>query len=183
MFRVQRVRQGGILSSYLFAFYLDDLSCTLNKSEVGARIGDQVRNLILYVDDICLLASTIKSLRYLLKICTCKAAKINIQFKSAKTGLQCFTPKFLHAIKELITIDLNGAVLKHIDSVKYLGFNVSSKTKSRKCVLDDEKEIQKRACEVYMRANMIRSYFSCCSYHVKRKLFQSYLSTIYCCSL
>ena len=32
------VRQGGILSSYLFNVYMDDLSCTLNKLKIGLCI-------------------------------------------------------------------------------------------------------------------------------------------------
>ena len=36
------VRQGGILSSYLFNVYMDDLSCTLNKLKIGLCINDKV---------------------------------------------------------------------------------------------------------------------------------------------
>jgi len=72
--------------------------------------------------------------------------------------------------------------LKHCDKIKYLGYLISCKTKYKKKTLDDDPEIKKRICDIYMRAYMIRSYFSKCSPEVKCKLYKSYLSSIYCCS-
>ena len=56
MFHVTNgVRQGGILSPYLFSLYVDDLSKELNCLRVGCVMGNMIINHILYADDIVLI--------------------------------------------------------------------------------------------------------------------------------
>ena len=50
------VRQGGILSPYLFCVYMDDLSNKLNDIKVGCTIGATLINHIMYADDLVLLS-------------------------------------------------------------------------------------------------------------------------------
>ena len=48
------VRQGGILSPYLFAVYVDDLSVMLNLSNTGLNnMYNKMLNHIFYADDLC----------------------------------------------------------------------------------------------------------------------------------
>ena len=51
------VRQGGILSPYLFCIYMDDLSKRLNNLNVGCMIGAMLVNHLMYADDIVLFAA------------------------------------------------------------------------------------------------------------------------------
>jgi len=51
------VKQGGIVS--LFCICIDDLLCSLAKSEVGCFIGNFVVSALAYVDDIVLLAPSV----------------------------------------------------------------------------------------------------------------------------
>ncbi|CAL8141293.1 unnamed protein product [Orchesella dallaii] len=76
------VRQGGVLSASLFAIYMDDLCVQLTKTGLGCRIGDLVVNNLCYADDICLLTTTIYSLKMLLKICEEKQCQSNVYAKS-----------------------------------------------------------------------------------------------------
>lgn len=179
---LQGVRQGGVLSAYLYAVYMDDLSKDLSATNIGARIGGLTTNHIMYADDICLITTTVSAMKKLLSMCNLYATNHNLEFNSAKTELQCFTPKFLHEEKKQIYIKFNESVIQHNDNVKYLGYTMSCKVQFRSVILDDEPEMRKRVCDIYQRANMIRSYFNLCSEEVKSKLFQTYLSTIYCCS-
>ena len=47
------VRQGGVLSSYLFAVYLDELSIQLGSARVGCTVGNVDVNHLMFADDIC----------------------------------------------------------------------------------------------------------------------------------
>ena len=50
------VRQGGILSSYLFNVYIDDLSSRLNGLSIGCVLGDLFINHLMYADDLVLIS-------------------------------------------------------------------------------------------------------------------------------
>ena len=52
------VRQGGILSPYLFCVYMDDLSIKLNDIKVGCTIGTTLINHLMYADDLVLHSHT-----------------------------------------------------------------------------------------------------------------------------
>jgi len=67
--------------------------------------------------------------------------------------------------------------------VRYLGYIIQSNKKWNVDELSDEDEIMKRSGELYKRAYMLRSKFSKCSLEVKKYLFKSYLSNIFCTSL
>ena len=60
------VRQGGILSPYLFAIYMDDLSVTLNNAKVGCHTNNRCANHMLYADDLCVIAPSPRGLQSLL---------------------------------------------------------------------------------------------------------------------
>ena len=52
------LRQGGVLSTKLFAIYVDDLSQDLAMCKSGCYTDDQCINHVMYVDDNCLLHGT-----------------------------------------------------------------------------------------------------------------------------
>ena len=59
------VKQSGIISPVLFNVYMDDLSCELNRSNIG-RIGGEIVNHLSYADDICLICLSSAGMQKLL---------------------------------------------------------------------------------------------------------------------
>jgi len=59
------VRQGGVLSPYLFAVYLDELSIQLGSARVVCSVRNMVVNNLLFADDICVFNSSISGLHCL----------------------------------------------------------------------------------------------------------------------
>jgi len=64
------VRQGVVLSPYLFAVYLDGLSLKLKNIKAGCYIGKFLLNHLMFADDLCVLSKctwVAKYIRYLAK--------------------------------------------------------------------------------------------------------------------
>ena len=87
------IRQGGVLSPYLFAVYLDELSIQLGSARVGWTVGNMVVNHLMFADDICAFSHSISGLQCLLNICGDYAAEHEITFNCNKTIGVLFCPK------------------------------------------------------------------------------------------
>ena len=71
------VRQGGVLSLYLFAVYIDDVIEHVKSLNVGCMFRLINARIILYADDILLLAPSICSLENLLLACETKLHELD----------------------------------------------------------------------------------------------------------
>ena len=90
------VRQGGILSPYLFAVYIEQLSKDLNRVPAGCYIGNTLVNHIIYADDICCFSPSVAGLQDLLSVCDSFSYKNGIVFNSNKSQCMQFLPKSFH---------------------------------------------------------------------------------------
>ena len=78
------VRQGGVLSPYLFVVYLDDLSNELNNITAGCYIGEVLLNHLMFADDICVLCPSVRWLQRILDVCQAYAESHGIIFNCKK---------------------------------------------------------------------------------------------------
>jgi len=79
------VRQGKVLSSYLFAVSLDELSIQLGSARVGCTVGNMVVNHLMFADDIYVFSPSISGLQCLLNICGDYVTEHEITFNCNKT--------------------------------------------------------------------------------------------------
>ena len=63
------IRQGSILSPYLFNVYVDNLNIRLNHSGVGCHVDDMAANNLAYADDLVILAPCAAALNELVAVC------------------------------------------------------------------------------------------------------------------
>jgi len=62
-------RQGGVLSPYLFAVFIDSIVDKIKSSGLGCYVKWTCMSVFLYADDIILLAPSVTSLQQLLLVC------------------------------------------------------------------------------------------------------------------
>ena len=74
------IRQGGVLSPFLFAIYVDDLIVKLRQSGFGLYVGSLFVGCILYADDIALLSCSCYGLQKLIDICYDYGVQWDIKF-------------------------------------------------------------------------------------------------------
>jgi len=87
------VRQGGVLSPYLFAVYLDDLSSELNNIKAGCYISEVSSNHLMFADDICVFCPSVRWLQRILDECQACAESHGIIFNCNKTVCRTFKAK------------------------------------------------------------------------------------------
>ena len=111
------VRQGGILSPYLFSVYVDDLIDQLRRSGYGIHIGNVFIGGILYADDIVLASCTCNGLQKLVNVCFNYSIHWDIVFNTQKSLVSTFGGR----CPQSSLIMLNGVPLSWSLHVKYLG--------------------------------------------------------------
>ena len=62
------VKQGSVLSAYLFTLYMDNLVNSLIETCVGCMMGSRLINTLVYADNFVLIAPSVGALKILLKI-------------------------------------------------------------------------------------------------------------------
>ena len=120
------VKQGCILSPLLFNLFLDDIVKSLETENIGIHLSETLF-ILLYADDIILLAESEEDLQTLLykleSYCILNEMKININ----KTKFMIFETTEC-AFTEEINIRLQNQILERVFSFKYLGIFFSLQT-------------------------------------------------------
>ena len=155
------VRQGSVLSPFLFAVYLDGLLVELSKSGVGCHWGSNFAGAFSYADDVVLLAPCASALRTMLNICSLFAVSHKLEFNSMKTQLMCFYCPSVYPITA--DIYLNNIKLSFVFHVKHLGHILSSN-------LDDTLDIQRAVKDLNCKANNLL-----CTFHSLDPLIKIFL--------
>ena len=63
------VRQGGVLSPFLFAIFVDDILMKLKKSGLGCYINHCCLNAVMYADDLLLMSISVSDLQAMIDLC------------------------------------------------------------------------------------------------------------------
>lgn len=120
------VRQGGILSPFLFQIYIDALIERIVSTEIGCRIGFFVSNIVAYADDIVILAPSATALQFLIDLCHREACKLKLNFNYDKCKCIRFsTNKKLIVSPLKKKFSIGNHYIENVNEIKYLGFMVT----------------------------------------------------------
>lgn len=169
------IRQGGILSPYLYNAYTDELSNALSGVGIGCNIHNKCINSLSYADDMVLIAPTANALQKLINKCHSFATQHDIIYNTTKTECMIIPPKN-SKVNYLQSVELGGYQLKFVNRFVYLGHVITTDR-------TDDEAIQKQLGKLNSVGNCIIRKFTFCTREVILELFRSYCYSLYCNSL
>ena len=117
------VKQGGIISPFLFNIFIDDLITECVNSNHGALFFNINTSIIVYADDILLISPLDTHLQYLLDICSAYSTKWRIKFNPQKSNIISFGD-YYYPERNFF---LSNQQLSTSASIKYLGIEINNK--------------------------------------------------------
>ena len=166
------VRQGGILSSFFFNIYINDLINRISKCGYGCKLGIIPSNIIGYADDIVILALSISTLQYLINLIELEICNLKLQINTEKTVCIKFTKNKNKCLLNDNLIKYGNNYLKFVEEIKYLGFIINYN-------LNDKSDIIKVRNTFYSQFNLILRKFYNVNIEINLKLFSSYCLQFY----
>ena len=168
------IRQGSILSPYLFSTFIRELIGSIVNSKLGCTIHNQIMNILAYADDIVLLAPSWRCMQLLINILYQGATDIDMSCNIVKTVAMVFAPKNRHWSLNINfpEFNLNGESIHFVNSFKYLGHIIGN-------TQFDDDDINREIRNMFIRANILTRKFGKCTLSVKRYLFKTYCLCFY----
>lgn len=115
------VPQGAVLSPFLYAVYINGLAVELKNAGFGVDAFGRVVPLLLYADDIVLLARSPAELQRMLDVCAQYSKKWRFAFNTGKSNVVvCGSRPQVKQAKDTVWV-LAGVALKRVREYKYLG--------------------------------------------------------------
>jgi hypothetical protein len=113
------VRQGGVLSPYLFAIYIESVVDKIKQHQsLGCYINFVCVSILLYADDIILLAPSVTALQQLLYICETELNWLDMAINAKKSACMRIGPQ--HSAECACITTLDGRDLQWVNSLRYL---------------------------------------------------------------
>lgn len=130
------IRQGGVLSPQFFAIYIDSVVKKVSESNIGCYMKYFCMSILLYADDILLLAPSVTSLQQILLLCEQELAWLDMPLNVKKSACMRVGGRFNVQCANIVTS--KGRELSWVNIIRYLGIYIESAS-SFKCSLDAAK--------------------------------------------
>ena len=137
----QSVRQGGVLSPWLYLLYIDGLLKELRAANLGARIGDIYCGVLAQADDVAVLALSPAELQAMINICYNYSLRWRYKVNIQKTKVMVFgeTVPSHRKLKANRIWWIGASHIEEVDSYKHVGVILSA--------VSNNKELVANACQ------------------------------------
>ncbi len=167
------VRQGAVLSPILFNLYTECLSEILEQSGQGCYIGQHFYGIVVYADDIFLLAPSVSSLQSMLDICNSFSKEHGLAFNAKKSMCIKFHQGYhTESVLDRFKVLLGNEKLSWAEHVKHLGHSFS-------CCLEFDQDIAARRGQFIGTVNNIVTDFGFAHPTCKIDMLQKYGCSFY----
>ena len=113
------LRQGCTLSPLLFTLIMEELTQRMKEKEIGIKIGDERLNILLFADDVVLIAENGEELQELLDEASVFSEEMQMKFGVEKCKVMVINEKQDGGNEEKYT--LSGKEMEKVAEFKYLG--------------------------------------------------------------
>ena len=162
------LKQGAILSPYLFNIYLEPLITKINKSGFGCYIGNKPMGILSYADDIVILTPTKNSLLNIISILENFSESHCINFNPSKSFIMFYSD---YLVIENVNIFMKGQKINFEKEGKHLGFNLLNNRNFY--------SLDRITNDMYIRSNVVKRSFNSLSTDCKIKLFNTHCINLY----
>ena len=161
------VRQGGVLSPFLFSVYMDELLVTLKNKGVGCHMDNYFVGAFGYADDIILLCPSLQGMREMIKVCEEYAATHSILFNGKKSKYLVFGN-----YRYNVSLTVNNENVPRSESALHLGHLLHTK--------DTNNELTEEAIKGFNKSfHSFIARFGTCNTTTKNRLFHQYCQSMY----
>ena len=112
------IKQGGINSPDFFAIYFDELTKILRKKGIGCEMYKLYLAIIMFADDICLLAPTRSTLQKLIDVSSSYCSTYGLAFNPKKSKILVFS-KSKFDLNRMQPVLLNDKMIEYVTSIVY----------------------------------------------------------------
>ena len=117
---------------------MDDLSCVLNRSNIGCRVGGEIVNHLSYADDLCLICLSSAGMQKLLNVRSKYTTKHSLSYNANKSYSLCFKATTIKFKRPTLHIGQINIPNDNVTDCRYLGITISVKN----CDLDLKRQMR-----------------------------------------
>ena len=113
------LKQGCSLSPILFNMYINDLCKAIKATGKGVKVGDECVSILLFADDLVLMAENEADLQYFMNVLSDWCSKWGVAINTEKTNIVHFRPK--GQPRSNVVFRCGNEVIAYKDRYRYLG--------------------------------------------------------------